>query len=728
MGASDRQRGLETRSAGAPRRRARIERLAYALFAAACTLWVAHVFYSSLRTQTLFAVIDPHGFADQIKQPGPWSAPLDDVFIHFDFARSTARGYPFQWSEGNGYSSGGTSLAYPFVLAFGYWIGFRQLSLMVWAGVVACVSVFGLLLALRRCFRDLPVWTSYLAPPALLCVGALDWSLFSGMEVAFFLGVWGGALVAWDELVRPTETGAASVTTRALLLGAWCAAIVATRPEAAVVVAVLAIGAAGALWRRDRRRDATWALVLAAAPGALIVIAQAIANRVLTGDSTAAGALVKLELYHPYMSAAQVWDSWKFFLGYQILRVTQYHFADQPAYGWLVWALAAFALVPARTRRYAALLWASAATWVMIVSLNGQVRWQNERYTMPAVAWLLIAAALGTAALLAGAWRLAERNRKAHAAGAVIAIAAVALFVVHQRPRFRDQVWFFGRASRNILEQHIHTGWELRYRLHPTPHRILLSDAGAIPYASDLPSLDLIGLGGYHDVPFARATPQGLGATLELIERMKPAERPDVIATYPSWWPLLVMWFGDRLGEVPVRGNVICGGAAQVIYRADWRAFEHSAEPLTLEPGARVVDELDVADIVDEKQHRYALSRRDVGFVDMKILDDPAHPGSPLWDAGRVATPDVAQDFELHGFTPGRPVRVLLRLAPPQAGSIAVDVDGKRAGIADFSAGDVWVEPAVEVPADRVRASLHVRLTPLKGEVIVYHVFAVQRR
>src|SRR5690606_25442277 len=97
---------------------------------------------------------------------GKWSAPLDDVFIHFDFARATARGYPFQWSEGNGYSSGGTSLLYPFVLALGYYVGFRGLDLMIWAGMVACATVLATLLGARRLFGSLPAWTSYLAPPA----------------------------------------------------------------------------------------------------------------------------------------------------------------------------------------------------------------------------------------------------------------------------------------------------------------------------------------------------------------------------------------------------------------------------------------------------------------------------------------------------------------------------------------------------------------------------------
>src|SRR5947207_8734524 len=166
-----------------------VDRVLYPLLAAVTTLVAARTFYGYMLLQT----------------GGEWSAPLDDVFIHFDYARATARGYPFQWSPGNGYSSGNTSLLYPFVLAIGYLAGFRSAAIMIWAGIVACVSVFGLLLAARELFANLSAPAKYAAPLALFSIGALDWSLFSGMEVAFFLGVWGGALVAARRLAARAE-------------------------------------------------------------------------------------------------------------------------------------------------------------------------------------------------------------------------------------------------------------------------------------------------------------------------------------------------------------------------------------------------------------------------------------------------------------------------------------------------------------------------------------------
>src|SRR5450432_995847 len=403
---------------------ARFEPVVYLVFAGACTLFVACRFYASLKLQTLYAYAwarpDLYQFFAHERVLGTWSAPLDDVFIHFDFARETARGHPFQWSEGAGYSSGGTSLLYPFVLSVGYLLGFRKLELMAWAALIACVGVFALLVSARRLFAGLPRWATYLLPPGVLCVGALDWSFFSGMEVALFLALWGGALIAWDDLSSAAHDPERSLVKPAALLGLWGAGIVATRPEGAAALIVLALSAVWPLRARGPRRVLEL-LVLSGAPALLVLVAHSVANRMLTGESTAAGALVKLEMHHPFLSGLEVWNAWLFFLKYQVLRITHYHFTDVPAFGWIAWALAAVPVFFRSTRRVALVLWASSASWVMIVALNGQVRWQNERYTMPAVAWLLLCAALGLAILLSRAVALRDRKNTLGAALALVA-------------------------------------------------------------------------------------------------------------------------------------------------------------------------------------------------------------------------------------------------------------------------------------------------------------------
>ena len=514
-----------------------LEPLVFGCVAMAWTLLMARWFYGSMRWQLYNSIAwaqagqyDPSRHSNLV---GLWSAPLDDVFIHFDFARSTARGFPFQWIDGNGYSSGGTSLLYPFVLALGLIAGFRGLALMHWAAIIATTCVFATSLSLRRAFEGLPRIASYLLPFALLGVGALSWSFFSGMETALLIALWSAAVLAQDDLVRQIRASSQSLTQDYLRLAFWNVAIVATRPEAITTIAVLSLAAA---WHVSLKRSclaALQGLLLMGGPAGSLLVAQAIANRVLTSDFAAAGALVKLEFYSPHMLFADAVRSYFFFLKYQVMRVTDWHFSDVPHLGWVLWILAAIAVLPKSTRTWALLLWASLLSWIATVAFNGQVRWQNERYTMPAVAFLLVAAALGAGFLLT--LPLVAQNRKRPIAWVACGLATIALmaYTNSQARCTARQVWFFGRASRNIFDQQLQVGHRLGHLLSPTPHRIAMGDAGAIPYAADIPGLDLIGLGGTDRLPFARAAGWGIGATIELIQRLPRDDRPDILCDLP---------------------------------------------------------------------------------------------------------------------------------------------------------------------------------------------------
>ncbi len=705
-------------------RAGRFEPALYGLVAGVVTLYVATRFYASLKLQLSYAHewARGQGFDAFIEHSGYWSAPLDDVFIHFDFARSIARGHPFEWSQGAGYSSGGTSLLYPFVLALGLPFGFDGLRLMEWAAVVACVSVWWLLVLGRRLFAGLPLAATYLLPFAFLSVGALDWSLFSGMEVALFLAIWAGTYAAWDELCAALEPAASpSAKQRALVLGIWGAVLVATRPEAAILVALFGVSAAFRI--RSKRRAALVLLLRTGVPGALVLLGHALANRFLTGETTAAGALVKLEIHHPYFTLQQMLDAWWFHLKYQVLRLTQYHLADPGIFGWLLWVLAGAALAQRATRRHALMLWVSALGWFVVVAFNGQVRWQNERYAMPGLAWLLLSATLGLSGLLAGA-----RRRERRVLGGALAAGAALVagtFVFFQAPRFREQLWFFGRASRNILEQHMRAALVLRRDLGHTPNRVMVGDAGAIPYVSDLPALDIIGLGGFRGLPFARATRAHVGAGVELLEHIEPADRPQLMALYPSWWGELPLYFGDVIDQVPVRGNVICGGASKVIYRSNFSALEGSAWPVTLRTGERVADDIDVADLVSESEHDYRLTPGVIGYVTMKVLADPRVPLKGLFDAGRVIAPGASEMFRLNAIDPQRPFRLLLRVAPSAVLDVPVSIGGQRVGVLHANAADGWQELELDVPALGDRRP-EVVLEPSQSERTLYHLWAVQ--
>jgi hypothetical protein len=664
-----------------------------------------------------------------VQTGGVWSAPLDDVFIHFDYARSFARGYPFQWSEGNGYSSGNTSLLYPVVLAAGYWLGFRKLHLMVWAALIATGSLILFFVGVGRSWEKegLTSWGKYLIPPVVLSMGALDWTLFSGMENALHLAIWGGCFA-----LTLKARGATTYRHRkraALWLGLSGALLVAVRPESGVCVALfgffIALPELSASQRTRRRLGRTTSLLLLVGlPGLALLGMQAWANLSYTGELSANGAIAKLFINDPYLSGPERWERFRALLGYIIPRLINHHFAAKPLVGWLVVAMACLPLVPRRTRSVAILLWLQIASWLLVVSLNNQIRWHNERYAMPAVAWLLLLAAAGLTQLL-------DRGRARSFVGTLwrrlwlarvpIAIGLSVLYWTHQAPRMRDQVWFFGRACRNILEQHVTAGQVIKKL---KARRVLVGDAGAMTYVADLPGLDLIGLGGFSDYPFARSTVHGLGASIELIEQIPVDERPDVMALYPSWWGELPTLFGHFLIAIPVEGNVICGGAEKMIYRADWRALERRAVPATLAKGERIIDELDTANLISERGHHYRFPRPHAGYVRYRVLRRSQEDVRERFDAGRIIPPDRKESVTLR--SPKRGGRLIARVAPDRPLRIDVAVNGRPIGsLTTTPAAMHWQEVSIALP-DTIGSHFELALTPREHEAVNYHLWVVE--
>lgn len=772
----------------------RIDGPLYVLWCAVATLLSARSFYGYMLKQT----------------GGEWSAPLDDVFIHFDYARATALGHPFEWTIGNGYSSGNTSLTYPFVLAFGWLIGFTGRDLMKWAAILAAISVFGTLLAARRLFIEGPrdAWgrlSSFLLPSVFLGLGALVWSLWSGMEVAFFLATWAIALVAWDDLERRARSGDPG---KGWILGASGALLVTTRPEAAFTIAVFGLAAAERHLRFGRAR-ALGVAVRSGAPAVVMLAIQSIANRLLTGETSANGAIVKLALNNPFMTPDEKLADWTFNVRYSVMRTIAWHFAhgegdrmSELLDAWngapeavvhlarnASWAgavpvlLSFLPLCFARTRRIGIILWLQVVGWVALVAFNGQVRWQNERYLMPGVAWMLVLMALGVSvALRRYASRLTRSPRLrpswpitlllgalvVQAAGALVkpaateplfrvpwllafggaavlalvlrswpvrafAVTALVLFAWdHQAPKMRDQKWFFGRAARNIRDQHLTLG---KYLAELKPNRVLVGDAGAILYESDRPGLDIIGLGGYRSLPFARAGVHGLPATLELIERMPKADRPEVLAIFPTWWGVLPVWFGEEvLKRFPVEGNVICGGYEHVVYKANWSLLETGDRMRWRPPvgwegrtNEKIRVEVDVADLVSEKQNGYVFDRPGNGWTDMRILPDPADPQRDLFDAGRRIAVGRKESFDARGLVLGKPIHLVVRVAQEGKTRVRVRLDGRDVGVLDLDRIDGWEEKALAIPGDVVHDRMRVELTNEgPSDFLDYHAWITQ--
>jgi len=540
-----------------------------------------------------------------------WPVPLDDVYIHYDFARSWAYGRPSTWIVGNGYSSGGTSLLYPLVLAPGWIVGFRGSWLGIWAALIAVASLIDLARSLRAMVG--PRSPMALALPWLLiAVPVLDWNWFSGMETALLGAALGRALLA----VRRAEASPPGARSRAAwAAGGWLTLLPAVRPETTPLALALSVAVAHA----SGPRSPLPILARAALPTIALVVAQAWLNLVLTGEMTAAGAVRKLVLTDPYRAPVD--------RAIDVLRnlVRLRTEAFEIALGGAPWCYAPFALLLAaivhrRTRRLGVALSVGLVASLLLVSLNTTAPFQNLRYAAPALAMLLLGAWLGADAM--------ARRGRAFAAVAALLVAATLVGPSGAWSRQRDH---FARASRNIAEQQVEVGRRLG-AMDPPPRRVFVGDAGAIPYISGLPALDGLGLGGFRGLPFARASVHGTPAVIELIERLEPKDRPDVLAVYDSWWGDLVPAFGNRVFGVRIEDNVICGADEKVVYDADWSAL---GPPASATLPNEVFDQLDVADLVDERAHQLQLPGPGSGWVVGSTLQDE---GERRFDAGRIVS------------------------------------------------------------------------------------------
>ncbi len=577
---------------------------------------------------------------------GDFPVPLDDVFIHFDFARAACRGHPFSWIAGQGPSSGETSPLYAFVLAIGYAIGFRGASLAYFSGAVACASIASAIFSVREIVTPSksPNAIPFVAAALVVSVGALDFALFSGMEIALFVALAARAFVLAKRLLRAPPHLRASKQWR---LGALGALLVWTRPEAAVIVFVLAVLAA----RHARSQSPFGALVRVASPAALATLAIAALNFATTGDAASAGARLKLLSSNPYLSDLDRAREIVLNLLHFEWRVMESSAAAFPRAVWLLYFLALAPFASKKTRELGAAILASAILWTLLVSFNGAARYQGFRYYAPAVFLLLVAIALGLVAI-------AERSK-------CVAIALGALVAIGAAGRAKYQARFFADASENIHDQQIVVGKRLRELArdsHPSS-RVLLGDAGAIPYFSDLSAIDALGLGGFEKMSFTRAALSGEPSTLELLQHLAPHERPQFLALYPNWFPFITSHFGDEIARVTIEHNVICGGPTKIIARARWNAPDGDRAP------DGVLDEIDVADVDSERAHDYESPAPHGGFAIAAIVND-------VFDGGRIIPEGERESFSANVTAPR--VAIVLR------SDAAIDARASAAGELDF--------------------------------------------
>src|SRR5271155_1067718 len=129
------------------------------------------------------AVVGALAVSAILHEAGGPAAPLDDAFIHLQYARGLAGGHFFEYVAGEGYSSGATSLLWPVLLAPFHAIGLRDVSLLWAAWLFGTVAHAGVIVESYRLTHRLAGAAAALGAAAMCALfGAFAWFAWSGME------------------------------------------------------------------------------------------------------------------------------------------------------------------------------------------------------------------------------------------------------------------------------------------------------------------------------------------------------------------------------------------------------------------------------------------------------------------------------------------------------------------------------------------------------------------
>jgi hypothetical protein len=540
---------------------------------------------------------------------GSPAVPLDDAFIHFQYARSLWEGRFLAFSPGAEPAAGATSLLWPLVLTIAYGLGLHAEHLIWAAWALGWVSL-GLLgyETGRAADRLLSKDGALGAELMVLTFGGNVWFAASGMEVvplAWLLMRAARRSAEWLEAPEPARSEAGE-----LLLLAFAGP--ALRPEGAL--ATLMVAAAFALHpaRKDRTRG------LFALSGALV---PGLVNRLATGSATTTTALVKWLPLSPYYAApgkllhavlanvtllfgtllnGEIWSA--------VFLPQGSAFVLWPALPAVVW-LGFRRGVPIR-----AALVAVVGLGMLVPTTYDSFLWNRLRYLWPFMpAWLLGVAAL-TDVLGMALVRYAPGFERARLLGSGVVVGG---FLSHLGWTLDD----LATSANAIRAQQAELGHWAADAL-PKDAVIGVNDTGAIGYFSERRLFDVVGLTTPGE---ARYWTAGAGSRFEHYERLGRRALPTHFIVYPQWFALPSL-LGEYRTDRRVTGATILGGETMVAYQADYSALGSGARPRTLARGEGLLaDELDVADLESEALHGYVLyaatSEEDVAVAEDGVVD-----------------------------------------------------------------------------------------------------------
>lgn len=628
--------------------------------------------------------------------------PLDDVYIHLQYARQFGDGEPLRFQPGAEITTGASSLLWMVLLGAAHAVGFDGrwlLAVAVVGGVVgvACATGFTSAAATRLGGRAAGWWAGLLTA---LC-GPLLWGGASGMEVGLLAALTTGTLLSY---LRERPRFRATPVVAALLA--------LTRPEGFLLAAAFTAAMAWTLLRPApgpaARAGRPWGRLALVAVPVVVFAGQLLLYRVLTGTSQANGVLAKSWLHTGFLrQPLEIADHVQRNVAAILASLSGLSGQDVLAPLALVLAVLGVAVLAARRERVlAVVLGGGLASVVLAVATLTTAMWQDLRYLQPFLPLLLLLVVLGAG--LVG-------NRAARTG----LLAVVLLFALAATPAWALRL---GQQASAMREGPVSVAQWIAGNV-PPGDAVAVNDVGAAAWFGGHRTVDLVGL---TTNGMAAPSLNGPGTLYEALRALPGPERPQWFAVFDRWGGVPVADLGRAglLGAEPVITFGLAGPARPIsasaqqtcqldrscdrvsIWRADWSAADSAQAPDLPVPG-RIVDHLNVGDMADEAAHGWTTDPPVLGVQPDSVLDRAVvAPGRLVADSGRHVV--GGETFTLGGTVPGRPVTLTGRIGagPALPGErtrvVAVDVDGRPAGEWTLPDAQPWAQASFTVPGELV--------------------------
>jgi len=620
---------------------------------------------------------------------GAPAVPLDDSYIHFQFARSFAEGHPFVYSPGAVPVAGATSLLWPLLLALPQCLGAHGLALIpfAWALGFAALGLLGYETA-RAAERIVSPRAAWLAGVLALAFSANTWFAASGMEVvplAWLLMRCARRAAEWCEGQRERAWE--------LLLLALLTPMM--RPEGALGSVLIAC----ALFFGGGQKRAYAALCLA------FPLLPALVYVWFTGHATQTTTLVKWLPFNPYLDfralCAAIFYNVQLFWS-TLLDGQLWSAAFVPEHSKFVTWLALPALIfagQARACHARSWLLVALGLGILLPTTYDSFLWNRLRYLWPfSGPWLigLVALADQIADFAELLWVRLSVLRQ-------LLSAAIGFLLLGKFPFALADL---AESAHAISAQHVELGrWAERSL--PSEARIGVNDTGAIAYFSQRRVFDIVGLTTTGE---ARYWSAGAGSRFEHYERLPRSELPTIFIVYPPWFALPDL-LGPCLTERTVHATIL-GGETMVACRADYSRLSSGERPSLVEFWPLTPrDTLDVADLESEAAHGYAL-------LPASQVDDVLLGNGVVLDGARLHR--SRESFRLNLVPSGR---LVTRLGAEQPLTVSVSVAGRTIERWTVSRPD-FEDHALNLPADLSPGPAQLEISAEGGTFSALHYWS----